>query len=481
MVTIEPAQSGFKRFMASRAECPLCGDPDVDYEFVLDRVAFSRCLGCKLLFASPGAAAPGKLEPDVEPAAPIADLLALLERYGGRAPVRSVVVSPYATGDACGLPVRDPASLSSADRYDAIVVLGAIEREADPVEMLARLGRHLEPGGVLLLLAPSTDSPAARRERAAWAPLRRGGRYFFSTDNLQLLATRCGLGDFLSFVDARDVAQKPSEALTAWFRSNTAIVCRPVVRGERRLLSVIFPVYNEATTVETSLRRILEKQIPGVDLEVVIVESNSTDGSREIVERYRHEPRVRLFHEDRPRGKGYAVRTGLQHALGEVVLFQDADLEYDVEDYDRLVAPLFELRKNFVLGSRHNARGEAWKIRHFADQPGISTLTNVAHVALLAMFNGLYGQRLRDPFTMYKVFRRDCLYGLTFECNRFDFDFEINIKLLRKGYQPLEIPVNYQSRSFNEGKKVSFFRDPPTWIRAMLKLRRAPLYARLVV
>ena len=103
----------------------------------------------------------------------------------------------------------------------------------------------------------------------------------------------------------------------------------------------------------------------------------------------------------------------------------------------------------------------------------------MAHVALLAMFNGLYKQSLRDPFTMYKVFRRDCLYGLTFECNRFDFDYEINIKLLRKGYRPLEIPVNYESRSFKEGKKVSFFRDPPTWVRAMLRLRRSPLYPSL--
>ncbi|MBD5656388.1 MAG: glycosyltransferase [Candidatus Eremiobacteraeota bacterium] len=475
MTTIEHEQSGFKRFLASRVECPLCGDTDVDYEFVLDRVAFSLCPGCKLLFANPSATLRGAAKP-AEPA-PIRELLDIARRYSGRAPERCVVVSPYATDAMGGLPVRESRSFADDERFDTIVVLGAIEREEDPVEMLSRLPRHLEPGGSILLLAPSTASVSARRERSAWAPLRRGGRYFFSTDNLQLLATRCGLGNFMSFVDARDVTDEPSDSLTNWFRSHTAIVCRPVLRDERRLLSVIFPVYNEAATVEASLRRVLDKQIPGIDIEVVVVESNSTDGSREIVERYRGEPRVRLYFEERPRGKGHAVRTGLQYALGEVVLFQDADLEYDVEDYDRLVAPLFELRKNFVLGSRHNARGEAWKIRHFADQPGISTLTNVAHVALLAMFNGIYKQRLRDPFTMYKVFRRDCLFGLTFECNRFDFDYEINIKLLRKGYKPLEIPVNYESRSFKEGKKVSFFGDPPTWIRAMLKLRRAPLYA----
>ena len=85
----------------------------------------------------------------------------------------------------------------------------------------------------------------------------------------------------------------------------------------------------------------------------------------------------------------------------------------------------------------------------------------------------MFRQRLRDPFTMYKVFRRDCLFGLTFACDRFDFDFELLIKLLRKGYRPLEIPVNYRSRSFREGKKVSVWRDPLTWVRALVRLRLA--------
>jgi hypothetical protein len=97
-------------------------------------------------------------------------------------------------------------------------------------------------------------------------------------------------------------------------------------------------------------------------------------------------------------------------------------------------------------------------------------------VFFLTLFNLLYSQRLTDPFTMFKVFRRECLYGLEFECNRFDFDYEIVIKLLRKGYKPLELPVNYRSRSLSEGKKVTIFRDPLTWIRALIKFRNTPLY-----
>jgi hypothetical protein len=87
------------------------------------------------------------------------------------------------------------------------------------------------------------------------------------------------------------------------------------------------------------------------------------------------------------------------------------------------------------------------------------------------MLNASLGIWLRDPFTMYKVFRRDCLAGLTFECDRFDFDWELLIKLVRKGYRPIEIPISYQSRSFKEGKKIRMFRDPLTWMRALVKSR----------
>jgi hypothetical protein len=100
---------------------------------------------------------------------------------------------------------------------------------------------------------------------------------------------------------------------------------------------------------------------------------------------------------------------------------------------------------------------------------------NVGHLFFTGLFNVVYGQRMRDPFTMFKVFRRDCLYGLTFESNRFDFDWELVAKLVRAGYVPLEIPVNYSSRSFSKGKKVSLWRDPWTFFRACFKYRFVPL------
>lgn len=239
------------------------------------------------------------------------------------------------------------------------------------------------------------------------------------------------------------------------------------------VLSVIVPIYNEVATVRTALDAIVAKEVPGWTLELSFVESNSTDGTRDVVLGYRSHPRVKLLLEDRPRGKGYAVRTGFAAATGDVILIQDADLEYDLNDYDVLLAPLAAGRQSFVLGSRHGEGG--WAIRKFSDQPLQALLLNGAHWGFTLLINVTLGVWLRDPFTMYKVFRRDCLAGLTFECNRFDFDWELLIKLIRRGHRPIEIPISYKSRSFKEGKKISMFRDPITWLWALARFRFARL------
>jgi glycosyltransferase involved in cell wall biosynthesis len=243
---------------------------------------------------------------------------------------------------------------------------------------------------------------------------------------------------------------------------------RPVRLPAR--VSIIVPVYNERATVGAALDAVLGADVAGLDKEVVVVESNSSDGSREAVLAYAERPGVKIVLEDRPRGKGRAVRTGFDHATGDFVLIQDADLEYDVGDYPALLQPLVAGSHAFVLGSRHGGAG-AMKMRVFTTQPVLALVLNSGHWVFAMLINVLYGQTLRDPFTMFKVFRRECLHGLTFECDRFDFDHELVIKLVRKGYRPLEVPVNYASRSFAEGKKVSLLRDPPTWLRAIVKYR----------
>jgi glycosyltransferase involved in cell wall biosynthesis len=262
------------------------------------------------------------------------------------------------------------------------------------------------------------------------------------------------------------------------WRAAPCVSARRARAAELRTCSIIVPVFNEKDTFPELMRTLLAKRLDhlGLARQIILVESNSTDGTREQVAGFAATPGVQVIWQDRPRGKGNAVRAGLEVASGDVVLIQDADLEYDLDDYDALLEPLLDDRAAFVLGSRHSG---TVRMRKFTDQPLLGALLDAAHLFFTGVINTLYRQKLRDPFTMFKVFRRDCLYGLEFECDRFDFDHELLIKLLLKGYRPVEIPVNYCSRSFKQGKKIRFFRDPPTWIAADLKYRLQPLRPRL--
>jgi glycosyltransferase involved in cell wall biosynthesis len=239
-------------------------------------------------------------------------------------------------------------------------------------------------------------------------------------------------------------------------------------------VSILIAVYNEAATLATLLERVWAQPLPQAAKEIIIIESNSTDGSREIVADFaaRHSevasPRIQVIHQDRPQGKGHAIRQGVAAATGDILLIQDADLEYDVADYPELLRPIIEGRTAFVLGSRHAGSGH-WKIRRFLHNGALAALLNVAGVLARALFNTLFSCRLSDPTTMYKVFRSDCLEGLSFTCDRFDFDFELLGKLIRAGFSPLEVPVSYHSRGFDEGKKIRIIRDSAAGIFAILK------------
>lgn len=232
------------------------------------------------------------------------------------------------------------------------------------------------------------------------------------------------------------------------------------------------PVFNEAETVVEALTGVLGVHIPDVQLEVIVVESNSTDDSRRLVRGFEPDDRVKVVLQDQPRGKGNAVREGLRHVSGDVIMIQDADLEYSVEDYPRLVEPIVSGATDFVLGCRH-VPGQPIRVMDGASRT--SRVLNVAHWMFTGLFDVVYGVRLRDPFTMYKVFRSACLDGVRLTSDRFDFDWELVGKLVRLGYIPVEVPVSYAARSFARGKKIRFFRDPPTWIAACVRFRFARL------
>jgi glycosyltransferase involved in cell wall biosynthesis len=235
-------------------------------------------------------------------------------------------------------------------------------------------------------------------------------------------------------------------------------------------LSVVLPVYNEKDTFQIIMEKLLNKKIRNLSKEIIIIESNSTDGTRDIVKKYEGKDGVKIIYEDRPRGKGHAVRNGLKFVSGDIILIQDADLEYDIDDYDILLDPIIKGEQKFVLGSRHLG-ANCWQIRQFEGRQVIGFIMNLAHQFFTTFFNILYRQNIKDPTTMFKVFKKECIEGIRFECNRFDLDWEIVAKLVRRGFKPLEIPIRYKSRTFSEGKKIRFFRDPLTWFKAIIKYR----------
>jgi hypothetical protein len=510
----------------SRRYCPVCESPHLEYEFVVEKSPVCGCQECGLLFLNPQP--PPSLPLDDQPNQ--VESKVLTDLYRANAVERMQQLASYARlREGRLLLIGADAYLSeeakklgfevfaiSPEEFEssseallpgeiaACILFCVLERMRDPLQALNKLKTFLIPGAALMVVSPTIDSKAARWFQTSWWEFNRTNLYYFSVDSLQSLLVKAGFGDPIispdrSLVSLNYLRQKLRENTRVlrqhrWLRRATSIT--PLLRNKTfrlfysrtrflvrvkeypgtPVLSVIVPVFNERATCAELLDQLLAKTIEGVELEIIIVESNSTDGSRDLVLRYKDHPRVKLILEDKPKGKGHAVRAGLKAATGTVVLFQDADLEYDINDYDALIYPILNFRNNFVLGSRHNKGNNSWKIRTFSDAPGLAAYFNFGHLLFLTLFNTLYSQKLSDPFTMFKVFRRECLYGLSFECNRFDFDYEIVIKLLRKGYRPLELPVNYASRSLEEGKKVTMFRDPITWIRALLKFRNSPLY-----
>ena len=238
-------------------------------------------------------------------------------------------------------------------------------------------------------------------------------------------------------------------------------------------VSILIPVYNEARTCRALLEAVLAADCAGCEKEILVVESNSTDGTQAIVREYESKRLLRALYEDRPRGKGHALKAALGAATGDIVLIQDADLEYKVSEYPALLKPILDGRADFVLGSRHLG-ANTWQIRKFITNHLSARVINLGGLLYTTLFNVLYGVKLTDPATMFKVFRRACLEGVRLRSNWFELDWEIVAKLVRKGHLPQEVPVSYASRSVEEGKKIRFWRDGPLVFWAILRVRFFP-------
>ena len=211
--------------------------------------------------------------------------------------------------------------------------------------------------------------------------------------------------------------------------------------GRHMRLSIIIPVHNERATI----RQILER-LDKVDLnkEVVIVDDYSTDGTRDVLAELDRKGRTVVFHEWN-QGKGAALRTGLRYVTGDCVIVQDADLEYDPNDYHKLVSALEERRADVVYGSRFAGEQPSMALRHRVGNRLLTGLTNL-----------LYGSALTDMETCYKLLRREAFAGIELTSDRFNVEPELTAKLLKKGITIHEVPISYAGRSFAEGKKISW-------------------------
>ena len=234
------------------------------------------------------------------------------------------------------------------------------------------------------------------------------------------------------------------------------------------LISVIIPVYNERATFLKLIKKITNLKIKEIKLQIIIIESNSNDGTREQVESL-EKNKFDIIFQKKAQGKGSAVIEGLKKVRGDIILIQDGDLEYDPNDYYSMICPILQGKTSFVLGAR--IKNGIFRMRKFNNNFIKSFIFNFSHIILTFLFNLIYNKNLKDPWTCYKVFKKSCIKNMKFECLGFDFDMELLCKLVRKGYNPKEISVNYISRSHQEGKKVSIIRDGPKAIFAMIKYR----------
>ena len=233
-------------------------------------------------------------------------------------------------------------------------------------------------------------------------------------------------------------------------------------------LSVIVPIYNEIGTLDAALRGLFHvlDQCRFSNLQIIIVESNSTDGSRELLLDLQNHFNFQLILQQKPKGKGSAVREAFKDVTEDWIMLFDADLEYDPSDIQKLVEVALTNKFDFIIGSRHNSNNF---IRNMSNHKLRALAMNVAHLFFAWLINVRIRTNLRDPFSMYKFFRKSLFSKIVLTSDRFDLDWELVILAGRMKSRFIEIPVNYTSRGFSEGKKIRFVRDPLNWLCAYAK------------
>lgn len=215
-------------------------------------------------------------------------------------------------------------------------------------------------------------------------------------------------------------------------------------QNKRKVLSVLIPLYNEEKTLSKLVQTVKKVDLSslGVDKEIVIVDDCSADNSLEIAKKI---PDVKVIAHKKNMGKGAAIRTAIKYATGDIIIIQDADLEYDPNDYKALITPILEGKTKVVYGSRFLRKHKAKYKAYYLGNKLLSLLTSI-----------LYFRKISDMETCYKVFRSDVIKNIKLRAKRFDLEPEITSKLLKKGYKIIEVPIWYKCRDFKEGKKITW-------------------------
>jgi glycosyltransferase involved in cell wall biosynthesis len=203
------------------------------------------------------------------------------------------------------------------------------------------------------------------------------------------------------------------------------------------------PVYNEQNTIDTILHHVFDAHLKGWEKEVIVVDDGSTDKTRERLRPWEH--KCTVLHQPNNQGKGAAVSKGLTLATGEIILIQDADLEYNPTDYPKLLEPFLDSRVEIVYGSRFLGPHMSTMFIYSSGNKFVTFITNI-----------LYNTNITDMETGYKVFRKNVLDGITLRAHKFDFEPEFTAKILKAGHQIYEIPISYFGRKFSEGKKLTW-------------------------
>lgn len=226
-------------------------------------------------------------------------------------------------------------------------------------------------------------------------------------------------------------------------------------------LSILIPVYNEVRFLIELLGRVEAVDFCGLEKEIILVDDGSTDGTLELLKPYESNPLYKVVYHERNMGKGAALRTGIGHATGDIIIIQDADLEYDPQDYPDLIRMIVDGKADVVYGSRLSAGKpvRAFNVWHYFGNKFLTLITNV-----------LYNTTLTDMETCYKAFRAEVIKPVTIRSNRFDFEPEITAKVLKQNIRLFEAPISYCGRNFDEGKKITW-RDGFVAIWTLIKYR----------